>query len=970
MKKEKLFQNKDILKNKKGITLIALVISIIVMLILAGVSLNATIGENGIMAQAKNATYMQSIAILEEFLQQQYIEKYDNISQYENKLDGLIADSQIRNYFQKSMIDSYYFIDSNNYKEYYLIEKKALPDEIKNQLRGGDTSISGNGIYADFTDVYGITSDLKVYYCSNGLETRIGAIDDAKESNMSSKIVINASNNWSSALGYNRDVTLEDLRSQTELTITENNLDLKQLAFFGSLEKITFKNVSYDSLDGVEDAPNLYYVFFSGDCKIEDYKGIGKISNLKYLYLWNSSDREVEKIFSEDKGIASFEISTLQYLAISYGDARYICGQNYETTDKKVNEKVTNISALNQLNDVTKKAIKYISLENNCIESIEALKEFSNVYLLKVRINKLVSLSGIENMNNLTYLIADNNMLGTNNEDKDKMNIEKDSLSSISKVDISNNDIKRYVFTSNMPNLYSVDLSYNENLVWCNYLKPCNNITKLNLEGCKNLNEIAVENIKEIFNNCTDKRIDSKYTLCLLDDNISSIDLTGLEIEKEIFESLKQYSNVKSFNMKNTKVVNNKVEISKEELNTIVNGVLSNYSEATYIGLEGVENLNDISFVKNTRKLRGLDLRKTGVTTEDETIGLQLLNNNAPNLKVLLISNENIDLSKIQQCINKLDSGSGSNTIFGSNDYGLVCYSNVVLKTLENCTEVTQIKMCYQSTGAFISNMDLDLTKCSKLKSFIIYHVTFGIVKLPENVEVVRHLVQGNSKIDASSCKKLTEVEFSQNQNFIYFLNTVPKNIEVENIIVSGIDVQILLDNIDKIQNLNNLKKIAISNVSWSNVKLNISSLNNLKNIPNLESLKIDKVDVNDDDFSVISNLINLNSLTITNTNLKDITFISNLVKLQKADLSNNQIVKGIYSLQYLTNLEKLNLSNNAIFDISSNEGKNYKNLEILAGLNYANNGKLKELYLKGNNNITDWSLVSNCSWPNGKSGF
>ena len=55
--------------NKSGITLIALVISIIVMLILAGVSLNATIGDNGIITQAQNATYMQSVAVLEEYLQ-------------------------------------------------------------------------------------------------------------------------------------------------------------------------------------------------------------------------------------------------------------------------------------------------------------------------------------------------------------------------------------------------------------------------------------------------------------------------------------------------------------------------------------------------------------------------------------------------------------------------------------------------------------------------------------------------------------------------------------------------------------------------------------------------------------------------------------------------------------------------------------------------------------------------------------
>ena len=187
------------LNSKAGITLIALVISIIVMLILAGVSLNATIGDNGIITQTQNATYMQSVAALEEFMQQQYVENYDTINQYENKLDGFISDSKLRNYFQKSLTDSYYFIDSNNYKEYYLIEKSALPEEIRNQLKGGDTSISGTGIYAKFNDVYGITSDLKVYYCSDGSDTRIGAEDDAKESDLSSKVVISASDKWSNA---------------------------------------------------------------------------------------------------------------------------------------------------------------------------------------------------------------------------------------------------------------------------------------------------------------------------------------------------------------------------------------------------------------------------------------------------------------------------------------------------------------------------------------------------------------------------------------------------------------------------------------------------------------------------------------------------------------------------------------------------------------------------------------------------
>ena len=49
-------KSKEKLKyGKKGITLIALVITIIVLLILVGVTINLTIGENGIFKQATRA---------------------------------------------------------------------------------------------------------------------------------------------------------------------------------------------------------------------------------------------------------------------------------------------------------------------------------------------------------------------------------------------------------------------------------------------------------------------------------------------------------------------------------------------------------------------------------------------------------------------------------------------------------------------------------------------------------------------------------------------------------------------------------------------------------------------------------------------------------------------------------------------------------------------------------------------------
>ena len=56
------------LKNAKGITLIALVITIIILLILAGITLNALRGEGGIINQAERTQIMNELATYKEQL--------------------------------------------------------------------------------------------------------------------------------------------------------------------------------------------------------------------------------------------------------------------------------------------------------------------------------------------------------------------------------------------------------------------------------------------------------------------------------------------------------------------------------------------------------------------------------------------------------------------------------------------------------------------------------------------------------------------------------------------------------------------------------------------------------------------------------------------------------------------------------------------------------------------------------------
>ena len=56
------------MKNQKGITLVALVITIIVLLILAGVSISLVIGQNGVLSKATNAVSENEKANVEQDL--------------------------------------------------------------------------------------------------------------------------------------------------------------------------------------------------------------------------------------------------------------------------------------------------------------------------------------------------------------------------------------------------------------------------------------------------------------------------------------------------------------------------------------------------------------------------------------------------------------------------------------------------------------------------------------------------------------------------------------------------------------------------------------------------------------------------------------------------------------------------------------------------------------------------------------
>ena len=66
------------LKGQKGITLVALVITIIILLILAGVTISLTLGKNGLFDSAKRATQNYADAANNEKNLANDIERYIN----------------------------------------------------------------------------------------------------------------------------------------------------------------------------------------------------------------------------------------------------------------------------------------------------------------------------------------------------------------------------------------------------------------------------------------------------------------------------------------------------------------------------------------------------------------------------------------------------------------------------------------------------------------------------------------------------------------------------------------------------------------------------------------------------------------------------------------------------------------------------------------------------------------------------
>ena len=91
------------LRNEKGITLMALVLTIIVMLVLARVTFNAIAGDNGILGQAMKAKIKQEDSGAKETLSLAWSARMSKF--YEDVAAGIASFEDIDRYFSKEELN-------------------------------------------------------------------------------------------------------------------------------------------------------------------------------------------------------------------------------------------------------------------------------------------------------------------------------------------------------------------------------------------------------------------------------------------------------------------------------------------------------------------------------------------------------------------------------------------------------------------------------------------------------------------------------------------------------------------------------------------------------------------------------------------------------------------------------------------------------------------------------------------------
>ena len=397
-------------ENQKGITLIALVITIIVLLILASVSIAMLTGDNGILTRAGDAKIETALGAVKEQIGLYQIEK--KMNKQEVTAESLLAEGKVSRTVQAGEADKYYM--------YYALKENSFEG-----MQG-----LGKGNIASLKDVFLIDDNLNVkYISSNGKEygdnLNNKVLEDETEIRFSSKAF---SEYVSKISGVTEDeMKFKWMKNQTSLVITDPNVDsLQDLVFFPNLESLTLgggsKNTApqVTSMKGIENCTKLTNLSIL-DGPDKDYTSICFMNNLNAFSRREGNDYEnILKYLQKCNNLESVTLASM---------------------------KIRDMSKVSVLRNINK-----LNMTNNQINKIEGLENMANLRTLGLTDNQINKIEGLENLTNLETLYLDNNnvediiplskntallyvsLLGNKNIDGNRNNYTGERLKALNKI--------------------------------------------------------------------------------------------------------------------------------------------------------------------------------------------------------------------------------------------------------------------------------------------------------------------------------------------------------------------------------------------------------------------------------------------------------------------------------------------------------------------------------------------------------
>ena len=317
------------IKSNSAITLIALIITIIVLLILAGVTLSMVMGESGIFSKANNASEQTKISNVKEIIRMQVLE---------NELNKKTKDANA-----KSDEDLQVDVKTKLTEEGYKVEEGKIiigsteiniAEEIANASSGGEIN---KITIADGDNIKGTKPKTidgkKASYSNPIIPVGFKAVDNSTDSSIDS----NAS--WTNGEGYKYGLVIQDKEGNQFVWIAVDGINVV-LDRYQFQDSLNYYNISYTKYSETKDEVwaqkvETYGGYYIGryETKYENNKCVVKQGNVPTVNVTRDTAREYAQKMKTDYGYGVTTDLLNSYMwdtALTYID--YYTNSSFSTT--------------------------------------------------------------------------------------------------------------------------------------------------------------------------------------------------------------------------------------------------------------------------------------------------------------------------------------------------------------------------------------------------------------------------------------------------------------------------------------------------------------------------------------------------------------------------------------------------------------------------------------------------------------